>query len=134
MVNTPPQTDTYTTALDIFDRTHPLRVDVDENLKVALPTGAATEATLILLEANSARQYGTFNYYAGASGTVVASSGQRILSFSCHSTTGGSMTINGGASIPIPAGVGFAINLLGNLVAPTVVFTGTDSYFVQVVS
>ena len=34
MVATPPQTDTYNTALDIFDRTHPLRVDADENLKV----------------------------------------------------------------------------------------------------
>lgn len=36
MVATPPQTDTYSTALDIFDRTHPLRVDVDENLKVTI--------------------------------------------------------------------------------------------------
>jgi hypothetical protein len=34
MVATPTQTDTYNTALDIFDRTHPLRVDADENLKV----------------------------------------------------------------------------------------------------
>jgi hypothetical protein len=36
MPQTPPQTDTYNTALDIFDRTHPLRVDVNENLKVTL--------------------------------------------------------------------------------------------------
>src|ERR1700687_4426517 len=34
MPQTPSQTDTYSTALDIFDKTHPLRVDVDENLKV----------------------------------------------------------------------------------------------------
>jgi hypothetical protein len=34
MPQTPSQTDTYNTALDIFDKTHPLRVDVDENLKV----------------------------------------------------------------------------------------------------
>lgn len=34
MVATPSQTDTYNTALDIFDKTHPLRVDADENLKV----------------------------------------------------------------------------------------------------
>lgn len=39
MVDTPSQTDTYSTALDIFDRTHPLRVDVDENLKI---TGTVT--------------------------------------------------------------------------------------------
>lgn len=40
MVATPPQTDTYNTALDIFDRTHPLRVDVDENLKVNIADGS----------------------------------------------------------------------------------------------
>lgn len=40
MPQTPPQTDTYNTALDIFDRTHPLRVDVDENLKVNLADGS----------------------------------------------------------------------------------------------
>jgi|ERR1019366_5296293 hypothetical protein len=44
MPETPPQTDTYNTALDIFDRTHPLRVDIDENLKIvgtvtAVPSG-----------------------------------------------------------------------------------------------
>jgi hypothetical protein len=36
MPDTPSQTDTYNTALDIFDKTHPLRVDVDENLKVTI--------------------------------------------------------------------------------------------------
>src|ERR1700690_1289438 len=36
MPETPPQTDTYNTALDIFDKTHPLRVDADENLKVTV--------------------------------------------------------------------------------------------------
>lgn len=40
MVATPPQTDTYSTALDIFDRTHPLRVDADENLKVTVVGGS----------------------------------------------------------------------------------------------
>lgn len=49
MVDTPPQTDTYSTALDIFDRTHPLRVDVDENLKITgtvttVPSGIQTVA------------------------------------------------------------------------------------------
>lgn len=31
----PNQTDTYGTALDIFDKTHPLRVDANEYLKIA---------------------------------------------------------------------------------------------------
>lgn len=44
MVATPPQTDTYSTALDVFDKTHPLRVDVDESLKVTL-AGAVVPIT-----------------------------------------------------------------------------------------
>lgn len=36
MAIVPVQTDTYLSALDIFDKSHPLRVDVDENLKVTL--------------------------------------------------------------------------------------------------
>lgn len=46
MVATPNQTDTYTTALDIFDRTHPLRVDVDENLKVNVTASGPISGTV----------------------------------------------------------------------------------------
>lgn len=47
MPETPPQTDTYNTALDIFDRTHPLRVDADENLKVTIAgSGGVTIGTV----------------------------------------------------------------------------------------
>lgn len=47
MVATPSQTDTYNTALDIFDKTHPLRVDVDENLKVTVAgSGGVTIGTV----------------------------------------------------------------------------------------
>ncbi len=46
MPQTPPQTDTYNTALDIFDRTHPLRVDADENLKVVLSSGSIEIGTV----------------------------------------------------------------------------------------
>lgn len=147
MVDTPPQTDTYSTALDIFDRTHPLRVDADENLKVTgtftpsgtqnvvvtnFPTTQVIAGTVI--EANVDKNFGTWAYYSGTSGTIVVGVGQRVLSISCHSTLGGSLTINGGATIPVPANVGFAINPLGNLVAPIIVYSGTDSYFIEVVS
>ena len=99
-----------------------------------LPTGAATENTLNALNTNIAKEYGTWSYYSGTSGTVSVTAGQRILSISCHATIAGTTTINGGASIPIPANVGFSINMTGILVAPTVVFTNTDSYFIEVVS
>ena len=47
MVDTPPQTDTYSSALDIFDRTHPLRVDAFENLKVTIAgSGGVTIGTV----------------------------------------------------------------------------------------
>jgi hypothetical protein len=77
---------------------------------------------------------GTWGYYAGASGTVNVSAGQRVIGIAAHSTLGGSMAINGGASVPIPAASGIAIEPFGNLVAPTMVFTSTDAYFVEVVS
>jgi len=53
MVATPPQTDVYTTALDIFDRTHPLRVDADENLKVMTVGGSTTSITGTITTAGS---------------------------------------------------------------------------------
>lgn len=84
--------------------------------------------------ASSGLTAGSWAYYAGASGTVTVSAGQRVIGIAAHATTAGSMTINGGASVPIPANVGLAIAPNGNLVAPTIVFTGTDSYFVEVVS
>lgn len=151
MAIVPTQTDTYSTALDIFDRTHPLRVDVDENLRVTgtfTPSGTQDvnvtntpnvtvtnlPATQSVLESNVDKSFGTWSYYGGTAGTVVVTAGQRVLSVSCHSTTGGTLQINGGQVIPVPANVGFAINPLGNLIAPTITYTGTDSYFIEVVS
>lgn len=79
-------------------------------------------------------QAGTWSYYAGASGTVNVSSSERVLGIATHALTAGSFTIDGGDSIPVPANTGIAIQPLGNLVGPTIVFSGTDSYFVEVVS
>ena len=80
------------------------------------------------------RVYGTWAYYAGTSGTVVVGAGRRVLGIAAHSTTGGSFTINGGNTITLPANVSVNIEPLGNLIAPTIVFTSTDTYFVEVVS
>src|SRR5579863_9998328 len=85
-------------------------------------------------ENNVDKNFGTWSYYAGTSGTVTVSAGQRVIGIGCHSTSGGSFTINSGSSIPVPANVGISIEPLGNLTAPTIVFTSTDSYFVEVVS
>lgn len=90
--------------------------------------------TVPVTETNVDLNFGTWAYYAGVSGTVTISSGQRILSITAHSTIGGTITINGGATITLPPNTAFTDNPLGNLTAPTIVFTNTDAYFVEVVS
>lgn len=80
------------------------------------------------------RQPGTWGYDAGTSGTEVISSGRRVISITAHCTTAGSMTIDGGDTITIPATSSLTIRIDGVLVAPTLIFTGTDAYIVQWVS
>lgn len=76
---------------------------------------------------------GTWGYVAGVSGTVVIAAGRRVLGIAAYSTAGGTLTINGGDSVVIPAASAIGIAPKGNLVAPTLVFTGTTSYFVEFV-
>ena len=97
-------------------------------------TGTFFQTTQPVSETNVDRNFGTWGYYAGINGSVTVTSGQRVLGIGTHTTTAGSFTINGGSSIPVPAGVSVNIQPLANLVAPTIVFTGTDSYFIEVVS
>ena len=57
----------------------------------------------------------------------------QVYMITAHATGGGAyLTINGGDQIPIPAGVGFSLDFtMGPLyIAPTLVFSGTDSYAV----
>ena len=76
---------------------------------------------------------GTFAYHSGASGTVAVPVGQRVTGIAAHSTIGGSLTINGGSSIIIPANTAVEIRPTGDLTAPTIVFTDTDAYVIEVV-
>lgn len=76
------------------------------------------------------QQIGPFQYAAGVSGTrVIVGKVQSILA---HSAAGGSFTIDGGDSIPVPANVGFAFSPCGNLMNTTLIFTNTDMYFVEI--
>lgn len=74
---------------------------------------------------------GTWGYVAGVSGTVVIAAGRRVLGIAAYSSAGGTLTINGGDSVVIPAASAIGISPKGNLVAPTLIFTGTTSYFVE---
>lgn len=78
-------------------------------------------------------QVGAWGYLAGVSGTAVVSG--RILQISA--TTGdnpASFTIDGGDTIVIPSNQHLTVEPRGNLVDPTLVFSGTASYFVEFVS
>lgn len=75
---------------------------------------------------------GTSSYFAGTSGTVAIPAGARVVSIAAHATSASSVTIFGGASIPIPAGNGFSDGYSGFVGAGNIVFTGTDSYYVVV--
>lgn len=108
---------------------------------VSLPGAVALDAgTLAALETISVANFpadletGTWSYYGGSVGTVAVSAGQRVIGIAAHATTAGSMSINGGASVPIPANSSLDWEPHGNLVAPSITFTGTDSYVVEVVS
>jgi hypothetical protein len=79
------------------------------------------------------KEYGRWSYRAGTSGTVVVSSGLRVVGITAVSAAGGSLTINSGDAIPVPAGTPLSINPMGNLVAPTIIFDSTNAYFVDTV-
>lgn len=104
--------------------------------------GAATAAnqttsnnSLASLDGKIPDLSGTWFYDAGTSGTLTVSAGRRILQISATAgDTAATMTINGGATISIPAGRSLTIEPKGNLTAPTIVFAGTTAYFVEEVN
>ena len=120
----------------------PEQIDANGNIKVTTPsTIDVTDRSARLLghvtvDAGpplATQQTGTWAYHAGASGTLNVPAGERVLGIVAHATTAGSFTINSGDSIPVPANVGIELEPVGNLTAPTIVFTGTDTYVVETV-
>jgi hypothetical protein len=76
---------------------------------------------------------GTWGYHAGVSGSITLPSNALVLGIAAHSTAGGSLTINSGDSIPVPANTAVDLAPRGNLSGPTIVFTGTDSWLIEFV-
>ena len=98
-----------------------------------LQTNGATENTLGNIAADLALEIGTWKYYAGVAGTVTVGAGERVIGIAAHASVVGTVTINGGPTITIPVNVSVGIEPDGNLVAPVIVFTGTDTYIVETV-
>lgn len=92
-----------------------------------LPAGAATDASLTAT--NPYR--GTTTPFGGATGTVTVPSGARVVSISCHSVTGGTVVFFG-ATVPVPANNGFSTGYDGLVGPGSIVFAGTDSYYVAI--
>lgn len=76
---------------------------------------------------------GAWGYYSGINGTVTVATGRRVVGISAFAALGGTITINGGPVVTLPIGVAISISPNGNLTAPTIVFTGTSTYFVETV-
>lgn len=78
---------------------------------------------------------GVWSYYAGTAGTVNVAAGGRVIGIAAHAgAIAGTVTIAGGSSIPVPANTSVAFSPQGNLVAPQIVLTNTDSYVVEVLT
>ena len=82
-----------------------------------------------------------WGYNSGTAGTLVLENGKRVLQISAVALESeGSFTINGGDVISLPYGSNdnvsteITISPQGNLIDPTIIFTGTDSYFVEYVT
>jgi hypothetical protein len=98
-----------------------------------LQTDGATENTLETIAADLNLVVGTWKYYAGVAGTVTVGAGERIMGIAAHASVAGSVQINGGPVITIPANVSVGIEPQGNLTAPIIIFTGTDTYIIETV-
>lgn len=106
-----------------------------------LPSGASTSAnqsagntSLASIDGKLPDESGVWGYLAGTSGSVSVPANKRVLQIraAAGGVSSASMTINGGATITLPAGgQPICIYPRGNLVAPALVFTSTVSYFVE---
>jgi hypothetical protein len=80
-----------------------------------------------------AKESGVWNYTSGTAGGTVAITGRVVGMFAYAKTEDGTVTINGGASIPVRTGNGFILNPKGVLEDPTFVFSSDLDYMIEYV-
>jgi type 1 fimbria pilin len=80
------------------------------------------------------KEFGSWGYLAGVDGTVAVPSDTRVLGISATAgASGGSIVIDDGDAIPVPANSTIEIQPKANLVAPSIVFDTTEAYIVEYV-
>lgn len=129
-----------TVSVNNFPATQAVSGTVTANLGTL--NGAATaanqttgNASLASLDGKLPDESGTWGYNAGTSGTLTVAANKRVLQITvaAPSLASATITINAGQTITVPAGASLTISPKANLVAPSLVFTGTASYFVEFV-
>lgn len=117
-------------------RASPVPVSIDS---INLPADLATadnqlvgNASLASIDGKLPDLSGAWDYNAGTSGTLSVAASRRVLQITAVAgALGATVVINGGQTITLPALTSIAIEPKGNLVAPSIVFTGTTAYFVE---
>ena len=101
-------------------------------MAASVPVVLASNQTVIST-ADSANPFrGTSTYAVGVADTVVIPTGARIVAISATSITGGTITILGGAAIPVASNTVFTEGWCGFVGPGNVVFTGTSNYYIVV--
>lgn len=95
--------------------------------------GHGTNANYPIFTSQASPNFGSYGYDSGVSGTVVVAAGRRVTQI--HAKAGGlnaaTIVINSGSTITIPTSTSVTLYPNGNLVAPTVVFGSTATYFIE---
>lgn len=122
---------TGTVAVSNFPATQAVSGTVTANLGTL--NGAALDTSVQAINGKLPDESGAWGYAAGTSGTATIPANKRVMTLTATAPplVAATMTINGGATITIPAGAALTILPRANLTAPTLVFTGTASYFVE---
>lgn len=85
----------------------------------------------VVLAEFSNKNYPSWTYMSGSAGTAVVAANHIFVNLSAYAATGGTVTINGGSPIIIPAGVSFSLSPRCPIIAPTIVFSNTSTYFIE---
>lgn len=88
----------------------------------------------VILSEFSNKNYPNWAYLSGSAGTVVVAANTCVVSITAYAATGGTVTINGGTPIILPAGVSISISPRLPVISPTIIFSNTSTYFIEVVS